>query len=53
MVHILKQGIERLNEFRTNQAQLCLMGEREFAQHLFSLWGEGDKNLVLISSTML
>jgi hypothetical protein len=49
VVHILEKGVERLNEFRTNRAQLCLMGERELAQHLFSLWGEVDENPSLIS----
>ena len=49
VVYIPEKGVERLNEFRTNRAQLCLMGERELAQYLFPLWGEVDKNPSLIS----
>lgn len=49
VVYIPEKGVERLNEFRTNRAQLCLMGERELPQYLFSLWGEVDKNPSLIS----
>jgi hypothetical protein len=48
-VYIPEKGVEHLNEFQTNRAQLGLMGERELAQYLFSLWGEGDQNPSLIS----
>jgi len=48
-VPIPDKGVERLNEIRTNRAQLGMMGERELAQYLFSLWGEVDKNPSLIS----
>ena len=49
VVYIPEKGVERLNVFRTNRAQLCLMGEREPPQYPFSLWGEVDKNPSLIS----
>src|SRR5579864_2294132 len=49
VVYIPEKGVERLNVFRTNRVQLCLMGEREPPQYLFSLWGEVDKNPSLIS----
>ena len=44
-----EKGVEHLNEFKTNRAQLGLMGERELAQYLFSLWGKVDKNPSLVN----